>query len=97
GFIGVLSCVWCFSVFCVSFFPSLFFFTPLFAFLGGACAFFLVYIFSWKSGLDPLRMILIGVAINAVFTGLSELFNAQNASSMMSDVSVTTSTLSMKT
>lgn len=97
GIIGVSSGAGFFTILMVSFFPTLFFFTPLFAFLGGACAFFLVYIFSWKSGLDPLRMILIGVAINAVFTGLSELFNAQSASSMMSNISVTTSTLSMKT
>src|SRR5699024_6546609 len=69
----------------------------LFSFIGGALAFLLGYMFSWKSGLDPLRMILIGVAINALFTGLSQLLSAQNASSMMSDISVTTSTLSMKT
>ncbi|HLR73723.1 MAG TPA: iron ABC transporter permease, partial [Virgibacillus sp.] len=63
-----------------------------------ALAFLLVYTFSWKSGLNPLRMILIGVAINAVFTGLSELINAQSGgSSMMSNISVTTSTLTMKT
>lgn len=97
GIIGVSSGAGFFTILMISLFPTLFFFTPLFAFLGGACAFFLVYIFSWKSGLDPLRMILIGVAINAVFTGLSELFNAQAASSMMSNVSVSTSTLSMKT
>src|SRR5690625_5350109 len=97
GIIGVSSGAGFFTILMVSFFPTLFFFAPLFAFLGGACAFSLVYLFSWRSGLDPLRMILIGVAINAVFTGLSELCNAQAASSMMSDVSVTTSTLSMKT
>lgn len=97
GIIGVSSGAGFLSILIVSFFPSLFFYTPLFAFLGGAFAFILVYLFSWKSGLDPLRMILIGVAINAVFTGLSELISAQSASSMMSSISVTTSTLSMKT
>jgi len=97
GIIGVSSGAGFFTILMVSLFPTLFFFTPLFAFLGGAIAFFLVYIFSWKSGLDPLRMILIGVAINAVFTALSQLMGAQSASSMTSNVSVTTSTLSMKT
>ena len=33
-----------------------FFWTPLFAFLGGAFACYLVYSFSWKSGLSPLRL-----------------------------------------
>ena len=95
GIIGVSSGAAFLSIIMVSLFPKLFFYTPLFAFVGGAFSFILVYIFSWKSGLNPLRMILIGVAINAAFTGLSELFNASSRSSMTANISVTTSTLSM--
>lgn len=97
GIIGVSSGAGFVSILMITFFPTLYFYTPLFSFIGGAVAFLLVYMFSWKSGLNPLRMILIGVAINAVFTGLSEFMTAQNASSMMSGVSVTSSTLTMKT
>lgn len=97
GIIGVSSGAGFVSILMVTFFPTLFFFTPLFSFVGGALAFSLVYLFSWKSGLNPLRMILIGVAINALFTGLSELMSARNASSMMSGISVSSSTLTMKT
>jgi len=97
GIIGVSSGSAFMSILMISLFPTLFFYTPLFAFIGGACAFILVYMFSWKSGLNPLRMILIGVAINAAFTGLSELLNSGAQSSMTSNISVTTSTLSMKT
>lgn len=97
GIIGVSSGAGFMSMMMITFFPTLFFYAPLFSFVGGAVAFLLVYLFSWKSGLNPLRMILIGVAINAVFTGLSELVSAQNASSMMSGISVTSSTLTMKT
>ncbi|MHA6252417.1 FecCD family ABC transporter permease [Oceanobacillus sp. CAU 1775] len=97
GIIGVSSGAGFMSIIVVTFFPTLYFYTPLFSFIGGAFAFLLVYMFSWKSGLNPLRMILIGVAINALFTGLSELVSSMNASSMMSGVSVTTSTLTMKT
>src|SRR5690625_3075021 len=97
GIIGVSSGAAFITIIMVSLFPMLFFYTPLFAFIGGAFAFILVYSFSWKSGLNPLRMILIGVAINAVFTGFSQLLQAQNANSMMSSVSVTQSTLTMKT
>src|SRR5699024_2014805 len=57
----------------VTLFPTSFFSPPLFAFLCGALAFFLVFTLSLKSGLNPVRMILIGVAINAVFVVLSEL------------------------
>src|SRR5690625_4124531 len=97
GIIGVSSGAGFFTLLTLTFFPSLFFYTPLFAFIGGALAFLLVYLFSWKSGLNPLRMILIGVAIHVLFTGLSELLQLTNANSMMNSVSVTTSTLTMKT
>lgn len=97
GIIGVSSGAGFMSIIMITFFPALYFYSPLFSFLGGALAFLLVYVFSWKSGLNPLRMILIGVAVNALFTGLSEFFKAQNASSMMSGISVTSSTLTMKT
>ncbi len=96
GIIGVSSGAGFVTIVMVTFFPTLYFYTPLFAFIGGALAFFLVFTFSWKSGLNPLRMILIGVAINAVFVGLSELFEA-SGSSLIEAASVTTSTLSMKT
>src|SRR5690625_3303965 len=97
GIIGVSSGAAFISIIMVSLFPMLFFYTPLFAFVGGAFAFILVYMFSWKSGLNPLRMILSGVAINAAFTGLSELFMRGNRYSMSSGSWVTTSTLSLKT
>src|SRR5690625_608990 len=97
GIIGVSSGAGFFTLLVLTFFPTLFFYTPLFAFIGGAIAFVLVYTFSWRSGLNPLRMILIGVAIHAIFTGFSQLLQMFNASSMASSVSVTQSTLTMKT
>src|SRR5699024_6137192 len=97
GIIGVSSGAGFFTLLILTFYPTLFFYTPLFAFIGGSIAFMLVYTFSWKSGLNPLRMILIGVAINAVFTGFSQLLQGANASSMAASVSVTQSTLTMKT
>jgi iron complex transport system permease protein len=96
GIIGVASGASFVTVLLVSLFPTLFFFAPLFAFLGGALAFFLVYSFSWKSGLDPLRMILIGVAVNAVFTSLLQVFGFSASSLTASLSNLTTSTLSMK-
>ena len=97
GIIGVSSGAGFVSIIMITFFPALYFYTPLFSFIGGMIAFLLVYMLAWKSGLNPLRMILIGVAIHAFFTGLSEFLSSQNASSMMSGVSVTSSTLTMTT
>lgn len=56
----------------IGFFPSLFMITPIFAFLGGMIAFALVYALSWKHGISPTRIILVGVAISAMFAGLTE-------------------------
>lgn len=97
GIIGVSAGAGFMGMLVVSIFPTLFFSMPVFSFLGGALAFFLVYAFSWKSGLNPLRMILIGVAVNAIFTSLRQTFNYRGSYTSSLVVDVTTSTLSMKT
>lgn len=79
----------------ISISPTLFFWSPLFAFIGGALACFLVYSLSWKSGLSPIRLILVGVAINATFTGLNQSFTYFIGYSSLTHATV--STLAMKT
>lgn len=96
GIIGISAGAGFMGMLMVAVFPTLFFFTPLFSFIGGAIAFFIVYLFSWKSGLNPLRMVLIGVAVNAIFTSLSQTFNYRGSYTSSLVVEVTTSTLSMK-
>lgn len=95
GIIGVSAGANFMSLLIVTLFPTLFFYGPLFAFIGGAVAFLLVYSLSWRGGLNPLRMILIGIAIHAVFSGLGQVLSSQG-SAMMSAMSQMTSTLSMK-
>lgn len=56
-------------------FPALYFSVPVFAFLGGMLAFLLIYSLAWKGGLDPVRIILIGIAVAAVFTGVGEVIS----------------------
>ncbi|MED4128382.1 iron ABC transporter permease [Shouchella miscanthi] len=46
------------------------FIMPLFAFIGAAFAAFLIYIFAWKKGITPVRLILVGIAVNAAFSAL---------------------------
>src|SRR5690625_4765517 len=96
GIIGVSAGAGFFTMVMLSLFPALFFYSPLFAFIGGMISFGLVYAFAWKSGLNPLRMILIGVAINALFTGLGQVLSS-SGNALLSSMSMNTSTLSMKT
>ncbi|KZE51642.1 iron ABC transporter permease [Brevibacillus parabrevis] len=51
--------------------------TPLFAIIGGGIAALMVYIWAWKKqgGFTPVRIILSGVAVNAVFGGVIGLLS----------------------
>lgn len=46
---------------------------PLIAFLGGAIACACVYMMAWKNGLKPMRVVLAGVAVNAILGGFISL------------------------
>ncbi|MEG0470948.1 MAG: iron ABC transporter permease [Solibacillus sp.] len=93
GFIGISAGAAFTKLFIVSFVPTLFFLTPIAAFVGGAFACFLVFFLSWKSGLNPLKLILVGIAINAVFSGLTEAMISFGASTS----GAITSNLTLKT
>ena len=75
GIIGVSSGASLAAVLVTAFAPALYYFTPLFAFAGGLIAFGLVYSLSWRGGLSPLRVILVGVAVSAMFSGISSAFS----------------------
>lgn len=67
-------------------FPSLLTSVPLFAFGGATLACALIYIMAWKNGVDPLRIVLSGVAINTVlgaYTSFLQLLNADNLSNVL--------------
>lgn len=97
GIIGISSGASFASVLITAFAPTLFFFTPLFAFLGGVIAFVLVYSLSWKGGLSPLRIILVGVAVDAMFTGLSSALNSMNGGNMSGVAAIVNGNITMKT
>lgn len=97
GIIGISSGASFAAVIITALAPSLFFFTPLFAFLGGVLAFFLVYSLSWKGGLSPLRIILVGVAVNSMFTGLSSALNSMNGGNMSGVAAIVNGNITMKT
>jgi iron complex transport system permease protein len=40
---------------------------PLFALIGGLFAAFLIYTLAWKQGVTPIRLILVGIGVNAAF------------------------------
>ena len=97
GIIGISSGASFTAVLITAFFPTLYFFTPLFAFIGGVAACLLVYSLSWRGGLSPLRIILVGVAVNAMFTGLMSAFNSGTGSTYSGAASIVNANITMKT
>ncbi len=97
GIIGISSGASFTAVLIAAFYPQLFFVTPVFAFFGGGFACFLVFFLSWKGGLDPLRLILVGVAVNAMFTGLMSCFNSATGSEYTGAASIVNANITMKT
>ena len=97
GIIGINAGASLAAILVTAFVPVLFYFTPLFAFAGGLVAFALVYSLSWKGGLSPLRIILVGVAVSAMFTGISSALDSGTGSSMSSVTSIVDANITMKT
>lgn len=97
GIIGINAGASLAAILVTAFVPALFYFTPLLAFAGGLVAFALVYSLSWKGGLSPLRIILVGVAVSAMFTGISSALDSGTGSSMSSVTSIVDANITMKT
>lgn len=97
GIIGVSSGASFVAVLITAMAPSLYFFTPLFAFAGGIAACGLVYLLAFKNGLSPLRVILVGVAVNAVFTGLTQVIQSMTGGNLTGVASIANSNISQKT
>lgn len=56
-------------------FPQFSYLVPMVSFLGGAFACALVYSLAWKNGIKPVRIILAGVAVNAILGGGTSLLS----------------------
>lgn len=95
--IGISSSASCISVILLSFFPSLYFYTPLFALLGGMVTGSIIYALCYKTGLQPLRMILIGVALNAAFIGIVDIFNTMGGGNQNGVANIVNANISLKT
>ncbi|WP_135550548.1 FecCD family ABC transporter permease [Paenibacillus cymbidii] len=97
GVIGISAGASVFALLMIGLFPLLYYWLPLFAFVGGALAWLLVYALSWRSGLSPIRLVLVGIAVNASLTGIGQLLHAMGHSSMTSVNPVTATTFSQMT
>lgn len=97
GIIGISGGAGFAAVIFTALFPALLGGTPLAAFGGGVLAFIIVYSLSWKGGLSPLRIVLVGVAVSTLFSGLSNAFNSMSGGNLSGVASIVEGNISMKT
>jgi ferric hydroxamate/heme transport system permease protein len=50
------------------------FLMPIFALVGAVIAAFLIYVLAWKKGIDPVRLILVGIGVNSGFGAAIVIF-----------------------
>ncbi|NPD30642.1 iron ABC transporter permease [Eggerthellaceae bacterium zg-1084] len=98
GIIGVSAGAGFAAILVTAFFPALFYLTPILACVGGFVAFALVYTLSWHAGtLQPLRIILVGIAVSALFSGLSAAFSSGTGGVLSGVARLVDANITMKT
>lgn len=73
------------SVIILIFFPKLNSIRPIFGFIGGLTACSFVYILAYKKGISAIRIVLAGIAINAMLvslTSMSNMYGSNNSASI---------------
>nr|WP_138210367.1 iron ABC transporter permease [Hathewaya histolytica] len=79
GITGVSSGASLAAILVMIYFPHLYRILPLVAFFGAILACVMVFALSWDNGLNSLRIILAGVAVNAIFLGATSLMSILNS------------------
>lgn len=74
GIIGISSGAGLFAIVILVIFPQYQDMAPIFAFFGAMLAAGIIYILAWKGGIQPIRIVLAGVAVAAIFgAGISAI------------------------
>lgn len=97
GIIGISSGASFAAVFILALFPHLFFAVPLASFGGGLLSFLLIYLLAWKGTLQPTRIILIGIAIQAFFTAAASFLGRMTGGNLTGVASIIEGNITQKT
>ena len=97
GIIGVSSGAQFTTVIIAAALPGLYTHVTFFSFLGGLVAFGIVYGLSMKNGYSSLRIILVGIAVEALFTGLSDAVNSFSGGNVSTVAAIVDGNITLKT
>ncbi len=81
GLLGIQSGASLTAIIIILIFPTMINFLPIFAFIGGVLAYLILVTLAYKDGINPIRLVLAGVAVNALFgamMGIINMYNAEN-------------------
>ena len=97
GIIGISSAAALVGTLVNVLFPILFFSVPLLSVLGGLCAYLLIYSLAWDGGVQPTKLILVGVALNLTFTGIAQAVSSAGGATLTGVQSIVSGNIAQKT
>ncbi len=97
GIIGISSAASLVGMLTMYLLPEYFYLSPLFSIFGGLFAYFLIYTLAWDGGVKPVRLILVGVAINMTFIGISKGLKAIMGANLTQTQSIIEGNVAQKT
>ncbi|HIT89402.1 MAG TPA: iron ABC transporter permease [Candidatus Merdenecus merdavium] len=97
GIIGVSSGAGLFGILVSVFLPQFYYLLPIASLIGALVAFSLVYSLSWKEGLSPVRIILVGVAVEAMFRGISTALTSMSGNGSSPAAAINSGNITLKT
>ncbi len=97
GIIGISASASLASSLVIFMFPMYYYLSPIFSVLGGLFAYFLIYTLAWDGGVRPVRLILVGVALNMTFLGLTEVIKILSSGNLTSVQSIIEGNMTQKT
>lgn len=97
GIIGISSAASLTASIIAMVYPKLYFSIPALSILGGLLAYFLIYSLAWDGGTNPVRLILVGVALNMTFIGIGEVISSMNGGDLTKVQSIIEGNVAQKT
>lgn len=97
GIIGISSAASLTQSLLLIIFPSLYAFSPAFSVLGGLLAYLLIYSLAWNGGSNPIKLILVGVALNMTIMGINEAIKSMMGGNLTNVQSIIEGNVAQKT
>ncbi|UHR02807.1 iron ABC transporter permease [Peptoniphilus sp. GNH] len=97
GIIGISSAASLAASLGMIIFPSLYALSPAFSVTGGLIAYLLIYSLAWNGGSNPIKLILVGVALNMTLMGINEAIKSMMGGNLTNVQSIIEGNVAQKT